>query len=1159
MYTNKLTLILLIHLLFLSTSFSQIVINEVMTSNANSIYDEDESTPDWIEIFNNSSNQIDLTGYYLSDSKNNLQRWIIPSYIIDANEHLLIFASGKDQYIDGPYWNTVIKWVDVWKYRRRLAAPPPDDWKKLDFDDSGWEMGSTSIGYGDDDDSTVISPCNTLYLRKKFAIDDINSLNSILLHIDYDDAFIAYLNGVEVARRNIGKFREDTPYNAFADKHHEAKIYQGGQPELCTTDLSGTLILNGENLFAIEVFPAEVGDDDITIIPYLTLGLKDPPLSPGGINEQIADLLPLMHTNFKLSDNETLYLSNNLGEIIDSVILPIIETDASFGRYPDGASSWQYFTNPTPGQVNDQPGFSEIASEPEIQPSGNFFNNSVTVQLSNTDQSKIYYSLDGSIPSDTSFLYSKPFTLDSTRVVKCISIHESKLQSKVSVRTFFINEENNFPIVSLSTNPANLWDIDSGIYVKGNNYNPEAPNYGANFWQDWEREAHIEFFNEVGNIGFSLPCGIKIFGNITRCFPQKSLSIFFRGQYGFNELSYELFSNSNIKKFDALVLRNSGSDWTSTMLRDPFMISLIGELDLELQNYCPAILFINGRYWGIHNIRDKINEDFIASRRDVSANKIDLLENKYKVVEGTNDDYLDILYILENNNFSENEFYNYFKTRIDIDNFFDYQISEIYFNNTDWPGSNVKFWREKTESPLWRWIIYDTDFGFGHLMSYKFNSLEFALAENGPSWPNPPWSTFLLRKLLENQKYKYEFINRFGDLSNSLFKKDIVKMKLDLIKNRIISQMPRHIKKWENSFQYVDNIVTWRSINSFENWENNVQVIYNFAENRLSYLRLYFIDQFNLSGEAAINLNASNKNGGTVVINKLVVDSFPWSGKYFQDVPVKIKALPNYGYKFVGWSGDITSAESEMTIMLNETNLFTAVFELNEDEPQVVINEINYNSAPDYDTEDWLEFYNNSSNPIDLTNWYFTDSIDSNKFYFPEGLVLDTAKYLVVCRDTTAFKQFNPSTINLLDDFNFSFSNGGEQIKLYNNLSQLVDSVFYDDALPWPIEPDGKGPTLSLKNPELNNSNSESWAASGGHGTPGIKNDVYTDISTSIEEEKIVTEYKLLQNYPNPFNPSTTISYSLPSDANVKVVIYDIMGRIIKTLTSETQTSGNHQ
>lgn len=221
----------------------------------------------------------------------------------------------------------------------------------------------------------------------------------------------------------------------------------------------------------------------------------------------------------------------------------------------------------------------------------------------------------------------------------------------------------------------------------------------------------------------------------------------------------------------------------------------------------------------------------------------------------------------------------------------------------------------------------------------------------------------------------------------------------------------------------------------------------------------------------------------------------------------------------------------------------------------VIINEINYNSAADVDTEDWIEIYNTSSSNIDISGWKIKDSNDDNEFVFKASTILNAGAYLVIVRDLDDFKLVFPNVTNVVDSIDFNFSNAGELVRLYNASAVLIDQVEYDDESPWPTEPDGNGPTLELKDSSLDNSLASSWGASSGNGTPGVQN----SITVSNEEEDIAPNtFKLDQNYPNPFNPSTNISYSISKQGNVTLEVFDLLGQRIATLVNKVQTVGDY-
>lgn len=222
----------------------------------------------------------------------------------------------------------------------------------------------------------------------------------------------------------------------------------------------------------------------------------------------------------------------------------------------------------------------------------------------------------------------------------------------------------------------------------------------------------------------------------------------------------------------------------------------------------------------------------------------------------------------------------------------------------------------------------------------------------------------------------------------------------------------------------------------------------------------------------------------------------------------------------------------------------------------VIINEINYNSAPDADTEDWVEIYNRSAGTVTISGWVLKDSNDDNQFVIPGNTFLAAGAYLVIYRDELDFNAVHPNITNKVGPFDFNFSNGGELIRLYNAASQLIDQVEYDDEGEWPTGPDGNGPTLELKNPDLNNDLASSWTTSAGNGTPGRINSILT---SNELEESTPSRFSLSQNYPNPFNPSTSISYSISKPGMVQLEVFDVLGQKVADLVDEVQSAGNHE
>lgn len=1148
-------LCLLLAVIFFTETYSQdVVINELMGNNTMTLPDEDGDYSDWIELYNKSLTSVHLQNYGLSDSRTNLFRWMFPNISLSPGEFLLIYASGKNKSALVIHLETVINWGDEWKYFVG-NSPPPADWKSVSFDDSGWLAGPSGFGYGDGDDSTNVGPPDpftpgpiSVFIRKKFMVADTSEIKGILLHVDYDDAFVAYLNDIEIARENIGYIGTPPAFNQFANSAHEAKLYRGILPDLFRIDRH--LLQNGENVLALQVHNEQLYSSDLTLIPFLSFEMSAIPPNPRGPAQILQLQVPNLHTNFQLrSTGENVYLTNSAGVLLDSVNSGYQPQDISRGRQPDGSNNWYMFSQPTPGSSNNTPGYQEFAESPQFSLSAGIYDNPVQITLTSvTPQATIFYSLDGTTPSDTCLLYTGPIIIDSTTVLRARTFAPGYLPSPTVTQTYFINQQYTLPIVSLATDPANFFDWESGIYVMGPNASPDYPHFGANFWKDWEKPVHIEFFEPDGTPGFSIDAGVQIFGSWSRLYPQKSLSIFARDRYGYPEINYQIFSTKSISEFQAIVLRNSGQDWGKTFFRDAMMHTMVAETDIDIQAYRPAVVFINGKFWGIHNIREKMNEHYLASNHGVDPDNIDFVEQD-TVRHGDASHYHMLLSFVSTEDLTIPANYNYVTTLMNVDNFMDYILSVLYFANPDWPWNNVRCWRPRTPDGKWKWMLYDMDYAFhaGHLGPDANTFAEMRNQQNG--------TTILFFNLLDNQTFREDFINRFADHLNTTFDSSQVLQIIDQMQSGIEEAMPYHIARWQYSF-----VGPWwlgKSIDSMDEWYSHIEVTREFARLRGDFMRQHIINEFQLfdGGVGVVHLNVSPAGSGFLKINHLLLNNFPWSGKYFPSVPINLIAIAKPGYRFKEWSGLSAPAVPNIRIPFNDQQTITAVFELDTlQTSSVVINEINYHSAPTFETEDWVEFYNSTQTTLDISGWQFKDSQDDHIFTFPAGTILPVDGYIVICRDTTAFTQYFPYVTNRLGNMGFGLSSNGELIRLYNAQGNLIDSLTFGVTSPWPTQPNGNGPTLALKNPFLDNSLPESWAASSNHGTPGELNDVYIKIENS--QLTIPDKFYLEQNYPNPFNSSTRISFILPERGKVKLEVYDMLGRLVKTILDKDISAG---
>jgi hypothetical protein len=486
------------------------------------------------------------------------------------------------------------------------------------------------------------------------------------------------------------------------------------------------------------------------------------------------------------------------------------------------------------------------------------------------------------------------------------------------------------------------------VYDELFNPNPDlnpwerAANY-TQYGEEWERPIHIEFFETSGELGFSLNAGVRIHGTSTRERAQKSLRIYAQAADGENEyIDYTLFPNLvnpitgiPVERFKTIVLRNGGNDWEYTLFRDALMQSLVSHTLVNTQAYRPVIVFLNGEYWGIYNVRERVDEYYLETYFSVNSNDIVLLSNNGKLHLGSPGDelhYLDMLNFIQTHDMANEENYSYVQTLMDVDNYIDYQIAEIYFDNINWPHANIKCWRKNVaqfepKTPYghdgrWRWILYDTDFSFGlkrGKSSIEHNNLLNAI--------RPKLSGNFLSYLLNNPEFRISFINRFADQLNTAF-----------IPHRVNDQITQMQSALEPEIE--EAIRRWRGRNgSVNRWENSVDFLRYFAEARPDYVRQHIIDYFDLGGTAKVSLS-TDEGMGYIVINSISItidtpgvdDSTSWTGIYFQDVPIEITAIPQQGYRFLRWEGapGINSVTETISITLEDDISLRAVFEVDD-------------------------------------------------------------------------------------------------------------------------------------------------------------------------------------------------------------------------------------
>lgn len=589
--------------------------------------------------------------------------------------------------------------------------------------------------------------------------------------------------------------------------------------------------------------------------------------------------MPYIHTNFRISiSGEPIILSDSSGQLIDAFPPVALTTDNSYGRHPDGCTSLVKFMGSSPGESNNLlellfP-FTDFISFSAPQ---GLYSNPFNLSITNTNpNARIYYTLNGSDPDTNALLYSSPLmiknnaslpnnlsTIPTTsnyaphpyhwrsptgkvfkgNVVKARAFNNGIPTSDVKVATYLVSPDiftrySGMPIISIVIDSLALFDYNKGIYVPGKmaDDNPNHPNwwgYGNFFGQgmSWERQAHITLFEDNGSQAFSQKIGIRVHGNSSRALPLKTLRLYARNLYGQKTINYRFFPWKNIHEFRRIQLSSSGNDFPYNMCADAISSVITRDFNFEKQDYRPAVVFINGEFWGIHNIRDRLDENYLEYTYNITPDNVDFLY--YWGVASLGDAilYNNMTDYIRKNDLSEDVHYDYVANIVDIDNFIDYIIAKQYTAVYDWPGNNVNLWRPRTPEGKFRCIFFDNDQCFSN---YSFDAIAHSTMTGGTTWPNPDESTFLLRNLLRNRKFSNLYLQKFEYHLTNSFSEQHMLFIIDSIASALEPVMNEHINRWQYPL-------------TLTNWKINMQKMREFAQLRPCYMKQHLYQHFNIT------------------------------------------------------------------------------------------------------------------------------------------------------------------------------------------------------------------------------------------------------------------------------------------------------------------------
>ncbi len=700
-----------------------------------------------------------------------------------------------------------------------------------------------------------------------------------------------------------------------------------------------------------------------------------------------------LHTGFALSKNgETVLLSSPQGEILQQITVPTLAEDSSFGRTPDGSNTFEVM-RATPGKENEA-----VTSAPVFSAKSGFYGSDFALTLSSANNDTIYYTTDGSDPtnSSTAQIYSgtisvqdrtnqqniysaytedensaqsicrgvgykqPPFNVDKATVVRAAAKSQNGKFSDVISQTYFVTSGNlaqykNLTVVSLVTNPDNLFNPDKGIYVTGNQYlqwkNSPSFNPNKSVWdtdnvanyfsrgREWEREAAITIFQNGQTIA-EQNMGIRIKGASTRNGAQKSFNLYARSDYGMSKIEYPLLSDNYaldgklIDKYDSISLRSVSEE---TRLRDGFAQKLIADREkITTQNMQSCVVFLNGEYWGLYEMTEKLSDYFIESNYDIQKENVAMIKNG-ELEEGEQaefDSFIDFVESYSKKDLTNPANYQAVCDYIDIDTLIEHYAAGLYFGTFDWPNYNYGVWRNTGDAiegnpysdGKWRFISFDFDYtmgatyaDFGGVEGFAYDSFRHMDSAKNE------YPTNLFVNLLKNENFRNQFAAVYCDYANEVLKPEKTNAMVELYGREYTEQIANSTVRWWGYFGGSKNDNMEYNRNQYRN--NILPGIRNFFNQRAGHTLEDMKNYLGLRGSLQ-TITLKSNGGGKIQINSIVPDTSgsAWSGKYFSDCPVTLTVIPDEGKEFTGWEGDVSGKDTTVTLTLSQAMSVQANF-----------------------------------------------------------------------------------------------------------------------------------------------------------------------------------------------------------------------------------------
>ena len=650
-----------------------------------------------------------------------------------------------------------------------------------------------------------------------------------------------------------------------------------------------------------------------------------------GVDDEGHVLHARTHTNWKLDKKGgTLYIIDNHNAIHDSLPYPQLMPGISYGKVTDG--SLMYFATATPEAANNDAGaYATLAPAFDFgTKSAGFYPSEITLDPPAVPEgTTVRCTQNGSKPTEASPEFNAPKVISANTVLRCAAFQPGALTTSVITKTFFIGETVRMPVVAVSVDSAFFKES----YIKTNADSPKSAPAGL--FEEKEYPVHVEYFPDGSKStapAWEVDAGISIMGGYSRLKDKKSVAVVMREEYQDGKINYPLFETRKDinSKFRGFNLRNNGNRFVSDYIGDAMGGAILEGSGVDYQRSRQVVVFYNGRYYGIHDMRERFNKHYVETNYKIDANTVNFIKHLGKEVEasnGTTDAYMNMLHYVATNDFSgeNNAKYDTVKTMLDVGNLADYMAAEIYMHNGDWPNNNVRAW--SAPGHPWKFMVYDLDHGFD--WTWGVNDKEFNQESNMFAWikkggGNKPCKdegcfANLYNQLIKNPDFKRMFINRSAVMFNSYTNgKNVEKIVNSMVSTIDKAEMDRDLAKFKQDQKYYTN-----SCPDNNGFSRDGSCLKKWANDRDPKVLQEYQEEFGLSGTVSVSIGATGN--GTVLMEGMKLPSASFKGKFFGGVKMELKAVPDAGAVFTGWSDGVT--DNPRLVSPTDGASFTAKFQ----------------------------------------------------------------------------------------------------------------------------------------------------------------------------------------------------------------------------------------